>query len=99
MANPCFFPAIGDWVAVFPHPRAPKETDPWIVESVIGWLLLTADADGIDFACVTAGESISVSQDFIGVYRAADIETPHVRARLLEICESMRRRYGATVPA
>jgi hypothetical protein len=88
-----FAPAVGDWVAIFPNPDALFGMEPWIAEPIIGWAVLATDGSDHSYATeilpVLGGAFVAVSDDWIGVYRRADLQLPDVRQALREKCQRM----------
>lgn len=85
-----FAPAVGDWVAIFPNPDAVSGMEPWTAEPIIGWAIVATDGPDRGYATeilpVLGGAFVAVSDDWIGVYRRADLQLPDVRQVLREKC-------------
>jgi len=86
-----FSPAAGDWVAVFVDTTPSSARPPWHVASIAGWAIVDVE-DGERSPCrvirpVIGGETIDWQEDnYIGIYRRADLNDPDVRNKLDEIC-------------
>ena len=88
-----FTPANGDWVSVHADPEAAEISDPWTVETIIGWAVMLRPDDDFEILPVIGGEYIEIDGDAIGIYPRADLSRPDVRASITELCTLMRENY------
>jgi hypothetical protein len=92
-----FYPAVGDWVAVF---LEPGNVTSFRAEPIIGWIVQIDQADGafvID--PVLGGDAVEWTNDYAGVYRRADVETVAVREHLRDLATLFaKRQIGCGAP-
>lgn len=83
-----FHSVDGNWDAVFIDTDAAVPT--WRTEPVVGWMVFIPDDDSVDFDVVPVlgGETVEVNDEWIGIYRTADLVDVDVQRRLLDLCES-----------
>jgi len=88
-----FHPAAGDWVAVYVNPR-PNDGDPWFLEPIIGWAAMQLADGSFEFLPIIGGETLEASDEWIGVYRRADVDRVDIRTRLREVVDKMAANAG-----
>lgn len=90
--------ATRDWVVVYLDVDAPLERDPWRVEAVVGFAVVAVWDDSDDrrhrqIQPIVAGEHLFPCTEWMGIYLREDLVLPHVRDRLLDVCDKARAAY------
>lgn len=96
-----FHSADGNWDAVFIDTDATVPT--WRTEPIIGWLVFFPDDPDVafDILPVLGGELIEPNDEWIGIYRTAELSDADVQSRLSDVCaaafEARRRNADAGI--
>lgn len=87
----CFYPAAStEWVVVRFNLDAPPDRDPFVAETILGWVILTDHDQAWVIRPIVGGESIEVDEDWIGVYTRGDLLNPSTRQKIRELCDLAR---------